>query len=194
MNMTIRPATPRDCLAIAELAQIAGDNIPGHFWAGLQRPGQSLLDTGAEQASSETANFSYRNATLACHGDEVAAMVLAYRLPAAADNNEDPNDYPEFVRPLIELELCVPESFYVNMLAAYPRFRGQGHGSDLMAEVERQAHAAGCELISIEVFEINQGALRLYQRLGYQIIERRPMIASAYLPAGDVLLLTRKPA
>ena len=194
MNMTIRPATPFDCLTIAELAQIAGDNIPGHFWAESQQPGQSLVETGAALANSETANFSWRNATLACQGDEIAAMVLAYRLPAAADNNEDPNDFPEFVRPLIELEQCVPESYYVNMLAAYPRFRGQGHGSALMAEVGRQAQAAGCELISIEVFAINQGALRLYQRLGYEIVERRPMIASAYLPAGDVLLLTRKPA
>lgn len=189
--MNIRPATAADCLAIAELALIAGDNIPGYFWAESQQPGQSLAEAGAELAQSATANFSWRNALLACHRDEVAAMLLAYRLPAAADNDEDPLDFPEFVRPLIELEQCVPESFYINMLAAYPRFRGQGAGSALLAQADRLAQAAGCNLISIEVFASNSGALRLYRRLGFEQLERRPTIASDYHPAGDVLLLTR---
>ena len=189
--MQIRPATPADCLHIAELAQIAGDRIPGHFWADTQQPGQSLIEAGAEQLRSESSNFSYRNATLACDGDRVAAMVLAYRLPAAADNDEDPADFPELVRPMVELEQCVPESYYVNMLATYPEYRGQGLGGALMQSVEEQAHTAACSLISIEVFANNHGALRLYQRLGFNIVDRRPIIASEYHPADDVLLLTR---
>jgi ribosomal protein S18 acetylase RimI-like enzyme len=191
--MNIRAATPADCLAIAELAQMAGDNIPGYFWADTQKPGQSVVEAGAELARSETANFSYRNVLLACRQHDIAAMMLAYRLPAAADNTDNPLDFPEFVRPMIELEQCVAESFYINMLATYPRFRGQGAGSALLAEVDRLALAAGCALISIEVFASNEGALRLYRRLGYEEVERRPMVASDYHPAGDVLLLTRAP-
>ena len=190
--MDIRPATPADCLNIAELALIAGDNIPGYFWAESQRPGQTLVETGAELARSESANFSYRNVLLACEAGEVAAMILAYRLPAAADNDEDPRAFPLFAQPLVELEQCVPESFYINMLAAYPDYRGQGAGSALLTECDRQAQAAGCELISIEVFASNTGALRLYQRHGFEQVESRPMVASDYHPAGDVLLLTRK--
>jgi ribosomal protein S18 acetylase RimI-like enzyme len=120
-------------------------------------------------------------------------MLLGYRLPAAADNDQDPLDFPEFVRPLLELERCVPESFYINMLAVYPSFRGRGIGSALLAEVDSSALAVGCELISIQVFAINDGALRLYQNHGYEIVESRSMVASDYLPAGKVLLLTRTP-
>ena len=189
--MDIRPATKNDCLAIAELALIAGDDIPGYFWADSQRPEQSLAEAGAERARSQTANFSWRNAWLACVDGETAAMLLAYRLPAAADNDEDPADFPDFIRPAIELEQCVPESFYVNMLAAYPRFRGQGLGSALMARVDGLAREAGCDLISIEVFEANQGALRLYHRLGYQLRETRPVPKSDYFEAGNLLLLTK---
>ena len=186
-------ATLDDCLAIAELAQIAGDNMPGHFWQDSQQPGQTIEQAGAERASIETANFSYRNTLLARIDGEVAGMLLAYRLPAAADNDEDPADFPEFVRPIIELEQCVPESFYINMLATYPRFRGHGSGTALMAQTAPLAQAGDCELISIGVFATNSGALRLYRRLGYELIDSRPMAASAYHEACDVLLLG-KPA
>lgn len=190
--MNIRPAQEDDCLAIAELAQIAGDGIPGHFWADTRQPGQSLAQAGAQLLMSVAANFSYRNAHIARVDDRIAGMLLAYRLPAAADNNEDPDDFPEFVRPLIELEQSVPESFYLNMLATYPQYRGQGIGTALMAQVDRLALAADCDLISIEVFDSNPGALKLYQHLGYTAVESRPIIASDYLAACKVLLLTRR--
>lgn len=189
--MNIRPAHEEDCLAIAELALIAGDGIPGHFWAESQLPGQSLTQTGARLAASNSANFSYRNAHIARIGDRIAGMLLGYRLPAAADNSEDPTDLPEFVRPLVELEQSVPESFYINMVATYPQYRGKGVGSALMTQVDRLATNAACKLISIEVFDSNQGALRLYQRLGYELADARPMIASSYHAAGKVLLLTK---
>jgi ribosomal protein S18 acetylase RimI-like enzyme len=186
-------ATPDDCLAIAELAQIAGDNMPGHFWQDSRQPGQTLEQAGAECAQSDIANFSWRNTLFARFGDEIAGMLLAYRLPAAADNDEDPADFPDFVRPMIELEQCVPESFYINMLATYPRFRGQGVGSALMARSDGLALEAGCELITLGVFETNTGALRLYRRLGFELIESRPMAASAYHQACDILLLGKPP-
>ena len=184
-------ATLNDCLAITELAQIAGENMPGHFWQETRQPGQTIEEAGAERARIETARFSYKNTLLALVDGKVAGMLLAYRLPSAADNDEEPADFPEFVRPIIELEQCVPESFYINMLAAYPRFRGRG--SALMAQADPLALAAGCELISIGVFAPNSGALRLYRRLGYELIESRPMAASAYHEGCDVLLV-KKPA
>ncbi|MCP4766648.1 MAG: GNAT family N-acetyltransferase [Gammaproteobacteria bacterium] len=187
--MEIRKAGIADCLAIAELAQIAGNDIPGFFWADARQPGQSLETTGAELLKSETANFSYRNTLVACQDDEIAGMLIAYRLPEVEDNDEDLLNFPEFVRPLIELEQCVAGSFYINMLATYPRFRGQGIGSALMAEAE--ALAAPCELISIAVFASNPEALALYQQLGYETVEQRAVIACDYHPATEVLLLTK---
>ena len=61
-----------------------------------------------------------------------------------------------------------------------------------MARVDALATEADCSLISIEVFDHNPGALNLYRRLGFEIIEKRRMIASDYVPAGEVLLLTRR--
>ena len=189
--MEIRNADNTDCPAIAELAQLAGGGMPVYFWADSQQVGESLEATGAELLKSESANFSYRNTLVASLDNEIAGMLLAYRLPQAEDNEEELQNFPEFVRPLIELEHCVAESYYINMLATYPRFREQGVASALLAEAERLALAAQCDLISIAVFANNPNALELYRHLGYETVERRAVIACDYHPASEVLLLTK---
>ncbi len=189
--MNIRPATQKDTRAIAELAIIAGEGIPAYFWAQSQQPGEEIIDVGARSAQSETENFSYRNVQLALQDDEIAGMLLSYRLPSA-DEAEDLNQFPAFIQPLIELEQCVPDSYYINMLATYPKFRNQGVGTALMGQVDQLAHQAGCTLSSLEVFDENSGALRLYERLGYRPIESRPVIEHPSHPhKGNIVLLVR---
>ena len=189
--MEIREATKADSRAIAELALMAGEGIPGYFWAGAAAPGEDILDVGARNASSDTENFSWRNTRLAVVDDGIAGMILAYRLPEPEDA-DDVNDYPAFLRPLIELEQLVPGSFYINMLATYPEYRGLGIGTGLMGIVDAWAREAGCDLASIQVFEENAGALRLYRRLGYRERARRPAVPhSCYPHTGDVVLLTK---
>ena len=191
MHMEIRSATEQDCRAIAELALMAGEGIPAYFWAQSQRPGQTIEEVGAQNAASETDNFSYRNVQVAMIEGQIAGMLLAYRLPAAEDA-DDPADYPDFIRPLIELEQCVPESFYINMLATYPDYRNRAVGSTLMEYANKLAARAGCEQLSVEVFAQNDGALRLYQRLGYRIADTRQVIPHPCHPyTGELVLLTK---
>jgi ribosomal protein S18 acetylase RimI-like enzyme len=187
----IRNANTSDCRPIAELALIAGEGIPAYFWAQSQNADQDLFDTGARNAASESENFSYRNVRLAVIDNRIAGMSLAYPLPDSV-SPENLHDYPEFIRPLIELEHCAPGSFYLNMLATYPEYRNQSIGARLMQDVETQAANAGRSLISIVVFGQNEAALRFYRRLGYTETERRPVIAHACHPyTGDALLLTK---
>ena len=189
--MNIRKATKDDCRTIAELGLIAGEGIPAYFWEQSKSADEDLLDAGARNAASDSENFSWRNAHLAVIDNRVAGMLLAYRLPDS-ENADSLDEYPEFIRPLIELEQCVPGSFYINMLATYPEFRNQSIGTNLMGIVDRLAKEAGCSLASIEVFEENAGALRLYQRLGYTIMEKRPVIPHPCHPYhGEIVLLTR---
>ena len=189
--MDTRKATVADCRAIAELALMAGEGIPAYFWEQSKTTGQDILDVGANNAASETENFSYRNVHLAVVDQEIAGMLLAYRLPDAEDA-EDLDDFPEFIRPLIALEQCVPGSFYINMLAAYPGYRNRGVGTRLMDMVDRLAAEAGCTTVSVEVFEQNEGALRLYRRLGYRVVEQRDVVEHPCHPyTGKVLLLTK---
>ena len=189
--MEMRKAEKSDCRAIAELALIAGEGIPACCWEQSRQAGQEIEDVGAQNAASETENFSYRNVHLALVGNAIAGMLLAYRLPDA-EHAENLEGFPEFIRPFVELEQCVPGSFYINMLATYPDYRNQAVGSTLMTVTEKLAAEAACTLLSVEVFEQNAGAARLYRRLGYLPVEKRAVVPHPCLHCeGDILLLTK---
>lgn len=192
--MKIRQATINDCRSIAELALIAGDGIPAWFWELSRENGQQLLDVGIQNLKSETENFSYRNVHVAEMDNSVAGMILAYRLPEK-ENADKIEDFPEFIRPVIELEQCVPGSFYINMLATYPKYRNISVGTSLMKIVDDLAEQASSDFISVQVFEQNARAVRLYKRLGYEIVETRPVVEHESHPYNtNVLLLIRERA
>jgi ribosomal protein S18 acetylase RimI-like enzyme len=189
--MMIRKANTDDCLKIAELAMMAGEGIPAYFWAQTQLAGENIYQSGARNACTETDNFSYRNAYLAIEYDEVCGMLLAYRL-TTPEAGHDIEEYPEFIRPLIELEQQVPDSFYINMLATYPQYRHRGIGEALMKYAEQLAQEADCDLLSLVVFGENRGACKLYQRLDYEIADKRKVIPHpCHGHTGDILLMTK---
>ena len=190
--MHIRKANSSDVNNIAKLALIAGEGIPAWFWKQSAAEAQNIEDAGATKLLSESDNFSYRNVHVAVIDGEVAGMILAYRLPDE-DQAEDLEELPAFIRPMVELEQCAPSSFYINMIATFPQYRNMSIGTKLMGIVDSLARDAACLITSIEVFEQNEGALRLYQRLGYEVAAKRRVVPHECHPYdGDLLLLTRR--
>jgi len=53
-------------------------------------------------------------------------------------------------------------------------YRGMGIGTEMMREAEAQARELGIEVITLEVFATNDRALRVYLKLGYEIVGRIP--------------------
>ena len=68
---------------------------------------------------------------------------------------------------LLLSEGVAPDEFIVESLAVDPSFRGLGIGTALMQEAEAKARAMGKHTMSLGVITENQGAIRLYERLGY---------------------------
>lgn len=56
----------------------------------------------------------------------------------------------------------------VNFVMASERHRGTGIGSLLMSEAQRLTKAAGLNRLSLMVMAGNQGAVRLYERMGFE--------------------------
>ena len=160
--MQIRKVSKFDVEDIAKLALMAGEGIPAWFWQQSAEPGQPIKDVGANRLLSDNENFSYCNVQITGLDDNIAGMMLAYRL-ADAENAEDLNQLPVFIRSSVELEQCVASSFYINMIATYPQYINRGVGSSLIGIVDQLTADAGCTLTSVEVFDQNEGALRLYQ-------------------------------
>lgn len=98
---------------------IEGDGISGLFWDDSRQAERSPAQTGAQPGALTRANFFHRIAHSARVEDDIAGMLLVYRLPAGPDNIEVPQDLTDFVGLQIKLEQCVSAGFYNNMPATY---------------------------------------------------------------------------
>ena len=189
---TFRPATLADACALTVLVDIAGEGAPNWLWHSLARPGQSALEVGRDRARRAETGFSYRQATLAEVGGEIAAGLIVYPLDDPYDLT-GLGDMPPLAQPLVWLEAQAPGSWYVNVLATFPEFRGQGIGAKLLAIAEEKAREAGANTASIIVGSWNTGATRLYQRAGYRTLASEPAVLPPDFPqSGDWILLTRR--
>jgi ribosomal protein S18 acetylase RimI-like enzyme len=76
----------------------------------------------------------------------------------------------------VESELIEPPRttcLYVAHLGVAPTFQGRGIGTWLLRHAEREARAQGFRRLSLDVSARNPGAQRLYERLGFQVVETR---------------------
>jgi [ribosomal protein S18]-alanine N-acetyltransferase len=82
------------------------------------------------------------------------------------------------------------DEIHINNVAIRPEFRGQGIGTLLMHHVLAAAVQLGARRATLEVRAGNEGARRLYERLGFYVAGRRKNYYSA--PVEDALILWRE--
>lgn len=178
----IRHAIEKDSRSLAELINLAGEGLPLYLWGLSSADGQAPIEFGEQRAKRTEGGFSYRNAWVCEVDGTIAAMLLAY----PQDDPyliEDITAFPEVVRPLIELESECSGSFYINALAAYPQFQGQGLGSQLLALAEEKAREFACSEISLIVADGNEQPCTLYEFSGFHEYSQRPIVRYPGLPA-----------
>ena len=186
-----RMARPADVEAIAELVNFAGEGLPLYLWTRMAEPEQSPWEVGRQRAARESGGFSFRNTVVGEADSRAVAALIGYPLPDQPDPSVYDNLPPMFV-PLQELEDLAPRTWYVNVLAAYPEYRGQGYGSALLQIAERLAAGSGCDGLSIIVSDANTGARRLYERRGYEARATRRMVKEFWdNPGKNWVLLTK---
>ncbi len=186
-GLRLRPAERGDAMHLARLVDLAGEGLPSFLWSRMKPEGMDVWAFGAARAARDEGAFSWRNATIAEIGGQVAGAVVAYDIsgdPAPTDG------LPPMARPLQELENLVPGTRYVNVLATYPVFRRMGVGRSLL---EAEAAKAGRgRALSIIVADRNMPAFRLYEALGYRERARRPVVRDGwYCESREWVLLTR---
>ncbi len=186
-----RPARLDDVVAMTELVNMAGEGLPEYLWSGMAAEGQSPWLVGQGRAAREEGGFSYRN-TVVC---EISGCVVASLVGYPLDDVSPPVDYsaiPEMFVPLQQLEDLASGTWYVNVLAVYPAFRGRGIGAALLSLAEVMAANTAKVGLSIIVADTNVGARRLYERQGYRELARRPMVKQAWSHPGNEWVLLVK--
>ncbi len=190
MQTQIRIATPEDAESLVRFVGWAGEGMAELVWAGMAEPGQSVADVGHERARREEGSFSYRNAMILEDDGAPVSGIIGYSLPD--DPVEIGPGFPAAFVPLQELENMAPGHWYVNVLATVPDRRGQGLGGRLLAHAEGVAKDQGCPGMAIIAFASNPGAVRLYQRTGYDEIARRVVEMPGWGPSGTEAILLVK--
>lgn len=190
LDYRFRDGTIEDANALAELINFAGEGMPLYLWEKMAEEGETAWDVGRRRARREEGGFSYRNAIVADVDGEVVACLIGYVIPDEPVAIDD--SMPAMFVPLQELENLAPSTWYVNVLAAYPQFRGRGIGTRLIGVAEDKAREAGCKGISIIVADTNNGARKLYERCGCIEQATRPMVKGDWdYEAENWVLLTK---
>lgn len=153
------------------LVDQAGEGLPRATWAFLAQPGQSALDVGLARISGTDSWVSWQNAWIA-EVNHVRAGVLVTYLHGEDMPGPDAETLPGFV-PLLELEALAPSSRYLFIVSTTAEFQGKGVGSALLAHAETMD---GPGRLSLIVSDSNRLAARLYERVGYRAVARRPIV------------------
>jgi ribosomal protein S18 acetylase RimI-like enzyme len=186
-----RPAVIEDAPILAELVNFAGEGLPLYLWGKMATAGETAWEVGRRRAAREEGSFSYRNAVMIEHDGRCAGCLIGYEIP------DQPGpiaaDLPAMFVPMQELENLAPGTWYVNVLAVVPQFRGRGLGTKLLALADDTARSLDKRGMSVIVSGANSGARRLYERCGYRERATRPAVKEDWVnEVRDWVLLTKE--
>lgn len=187
--LEIRPAGRTDSTDIARLFLISSDGLAEYIWSRITRPGETVTEAGARRYAREDVAFSYQNCLIAERDGRTVGM--AHSFPMEADPDAEPETDP-ILKPYSDLEEY--GSLYLSGLAVDAGHRNDGIGNALLAAVNRRAREFGVQRISLICMERNEGAMRLYRRLGFKERDRRAIVPHPCLhyDDGDAILLSRE--
>jgi ribosomal protein S18 acetylase RimI-like enzyme len=198
----IRPARKEDSAAIAALFRVSSDGLADYIWSRMGNhsgdvasgdvgSGQSLLETGRARYEREGVAFSYQNCLVAEQDGEVIGMIHCFPMEPSPEADPDPDPDP-VLAPYAALEDY--GSLYISGVALVPEQRGKGIGTQLLAAAEKRARNLGLPRLSLICFEANAAAMRLYHRLGFRAVDRRPLVPHQSLKyrSGDAVLMVRR--
>ena len=184
----IRKAVREDSPDIARLFLISSDGLAEYIWSKVAEPGETVIEAGARRYAREGVAFSFENCLIAEKEGVTVGMAHSFEMEedAEADAESDP-----VLKPYSELEDY--GSLYLSGIAILDEHRKAGIGMALMGAVNQRAKNLSLPRISLICFEGNEGAMRLYQRLGFRELDRRAVVPhpALHYQDGDAVLLAR---
>lgn len=189
-ELIFKPALKKDSRIIAELFSISSDGVADYIWTQIAIEGEDILDIGQKRYEREDSVFSYKNCTVAEIDGNIVGMLVAF--PMFAEPSKDLSNTDPVLIPYEKLELEEDNSYYVCGVAVFEEYRGMGIGSNFMKIAENDAKKKGFNKLSLIVFEQNDGAKRLYDRLNYFEVKRERVVPHPLIHySGDAVLMVK---
>ena len=182
-SITIRSARPQDSAESANLIYMTGENIFKFLLHPQEEKSVQILRRMYEMDAND---FTHKNAYIANMDERIAGLVHV------VDRDELKKNYqatvPKLIKTmgffqtlkrlprLIQFENLFPQtekdSMYINYLATFEEFRGQGIARELMAFCEQQAVSRQLSKLALDVEVLNKGAIRVYKKFGFKIVQK----------------------
>jgi len=189
--MTIRQATIGDAPHLARFAIKAHGGYNEAIYEGLV-PDQSIKSVLEPSYSQSGVTAFYENHWIDEQDGRVAGGMHAFSFDDWANDPLDPRIPEErytIVQPFHNLP--APGTYHVNALATYPEFCRRGIAWSLLSLACGHAREKQFSEISLYVFADNVGALALYEKMGFKVVGREPIIEHPLvLYTGEVFLMT----
>lgn len=78
--------------------------------------------------------------------------------------------HPKSFYSLVTMDEGNEDEYHISMLATMPNARGKGVGQQLLNFAEQKAKESGFSKLSLTVVQDNDVALKLYQKMGFEIV------------------------
>jgi ribosomal protein S18 acetylase RimI-like enzyme len=170
--LVLRAAERKDAAELAVLVDIASHGFATWLWYGAVMRGDK--DTAMEQGRSRMRNDhepgTWKDATVAEWDGEIAGVSIGYDLEESVRDMVAPHPV---IKPLLDLQVTVIGSRFIDSLGVYRHHRRKGIGRALLA---REIEKAKGRQVSLITESHNETAQALYFASGFVEKARLPAV------------------
>ncbi len=177
----IRPAESQDSAVAAGLVFLSGPAAFEHIFGSGHDP--DIRDFLKAEFAKPATMFSHRHHFVYEQDGQLIATIGGFDKPshdATLMGNAkaifSQYGWRGIVKGLVfELRLVKPPRkgcYYLCHIAVDPQWRGKGIAAQLIDFMTVRAQGLGYSTLSLDVAELNIGALRLYQQMGFKLVKR----------------------
>lgn len=193
-GVRFRPGQKPDCPKLGELVRLSSGGVVDFLYHDI-RPGSSAAETVARSLEQDVYPVTYRNAVVAELCGDIAGMALSYPSSFQGVNPSTASLLPpERLAHMHDFYSArVEGSWYIDALAVFGPFRGQGIGRLLVELSQERAVKQGYQAVSLIVFADNEPAFSLYRSLGFRVVRHVRLEGNEFIPHSEGCLLLVHP-
>lgn len=172
MVLVLRAAERKDAADLAVLVEIASHGFATWLWYGAVMRGNkdTAMEQGRSRMRDEHEPGGWKDATVAEWDGEIAGVSIGYDLEESVRDIVAPHPV---IKPLLDLQVTVIGSRFVDSLGVYRHHRRKGIGRALLA---REIEKAKGRQVSLITEGHNETAQALYFASGFVEKARLPAV------------------
>jgi ribosomal protein S18 acetylase RimI-like enzyme len=189
-TVTFRAARPDDVDALLDLMMVSSWGGIRNAWERVKSPDETWRDRGLAELGDARCEIGFPRFVVAEAGGRLGAMVLLNSIGDTSALNPalEPPEQAGAVALIREARFSV----FIRELAVSDWMRGRGIARSFLDLSERIARSNGLQRTSLIVNDSNGPAQKLYEKVGFRMIDSRPSIGHPAFGDGSMLLLMVK--